>query len=55
MAERALITLLVGVFVIFGATALAGAISDSFHKTADRIECASTGATVCVLDDAAER
>lgn len=55
MAERALITLLVGVFLIFGATALAGAISDSFHKSADRIECATKGMSVCVLDDAPER
>lgn len=54
MAEKALLTLLVGIFVLLGATALAGTISDSLHRSADRIECATQGADVCVLDDAHE-
>lgn len=55
MIERALLTLLVGIFVLFGVTALASTISSSLERTADRIECAAQGADVCVLDDAAER
>ena len=51
MAERALLYLLIAA----GLVVVASGISSAFHKMADRIECAQSGAEICILDDAKEQ
>lgn len=51
MVERALLTALV-VLMLLG---VASAITTSFHKMADRIDCGIRSAELCILDDAKER
>lgn len=47
MIEKVLLIVLVAGGII----AAASSIDLSFHKLSDRVECAMTGASICVLDD----
>lgn len=51
MVERALLYALLALGIALGASFIA----DAIHTVSDRVECATSGASVCILDDAKEQ